>query len=125
MVLDLALIGGLLFKFTDFLKYVSNAAWTQAKTQVIVWGAGVGLIFLLGATHFGGVVTLNGVSLLRMNAGDKILLGLCASSLFASLPNDLKKAIDMHDTAAVPPLRGLPETRRVVDVSQTAPTKTS
>lgn len=104
MILTLALVGGLVWKFIDFLKYVSAGAWTQTKTQAIVWGGGIAAIFLVAQTQFGSVVSLNGVSLLKMSGWDKVLLGFMASSLFASVPVDLKKALDVHDTASVPPL---------------------
>lgn len=99
-----ALIGALVYSVINFLKYVRARDVNAAGTQLCVWVAGVGVVFLASTAAVTNQFVFNGTALVHMDTGSKIIIGLMASSLFATVPHDLKKAFDNSDSAATPPL---------------------
>lgn len=104
-IVPMVLMGALVWKLVDVLKYVSAQQWREALTQVIAWTSGVAVAFLLGATRFGDGIVFNDVTLGDMRGWEKVVVGLMATSLL-SATYDVKKAIDGSDSAAVPRLGG-------------------
>ncbi len=99
----IVLIGALVAKFTDFLKFVRAGDVNASLTQLSAWAAGVAAVFLGSATDFAGTAQFNRIALNDLNSASKVLLGLLATSLF-SVVYDLKKAIDPTDSAKTPQL---------------------
>jgi hypothetical protein len=104
----MALLAVLILKFTDFLKNVKAGAegkgWNGAVTQVIVWAAALGGVFLMSASDFGVTkIPILDIALNDADGATKLLLGLMGGSL-ASVVYDAKKAVDNTDSAAQPPL---------------------
>ena len=93
----------LIWKIVDFAKVARVRDWNAVLTQVVVWGAGVGVTFLLAGTDFADGINIGGRTLGGMNSSSVILLGLSMGSL-GSVAVDYKKARDNNDSAAMPTL---------------------
>lgn len=93
----------LAWKLVDFLKYVRTKDSNAALTQLAVWVAGVGVIFLLGATDFAPNVNIGGMALDSVNFWSKVLIGVSIGSS-GSVLFDAKKAVDRTDSAKTPAL---------------------
>jgi uncharacterized membrane protein len=98
-------LGSLVGKFVDFLKYLSKRDWNGVVTQLIAWAAGVGGVLLMAQTQFADGVDIGGTKLSALNTPSQILLGLMATSLL-SVVYDVKKAVDSQDSAKMPKLIG-------------------
>ncbi len=96
-------MAALLYKLVDFLKYLVNGDRNGVTTQLIAWGAGIGVTVLYARSDWAGILNFGGLSLAKMNIWSQILFGLQMSSL-ASAGHDFKKAHDNQDTATVPTL---------------------
>jgi hypothetical protein len=101
-----ALIGALVYAGINFIKYVKAKDRSASLTQIAVWALGVGVLFLAAWAKVTNTFMFNGITLEKMDTGSKIVLGLMAASLFATIPYDLKRAIDNNDSATTPPLLG-------------------
>lgn len=93
----------LVVKIIDFVKSLKNGDANGILTQAVTWVAGVGVLFLLAASDFGGGVEVAGYTLDSLNSFSLVLLGLSVSST-GSLAFDFKKSFDNTDSAAVTPL---------------------
>lgn len=102
-IAPLVLLGALIYKFIDFLKYVMAKDWNAAGTQAVAWIAGVGGMFLFVNTTFAESHEIGGIVFARLSAGDTIFLGLMATSIFSAV-YDIKKSIDNTDSAVTPSL---------------------
>jgi hypothetical protein len=94
-------LGTLAYTVVIFLKNLSAQQWGSAITQVVAWLAGIGGMFLLAATQFGGGISIAGTALDKLDSGSTVLVGLMVASLLSTL-HEFKKAIDRTETAAVP-----------------------
>lgn len=102
--IPLAVLGALVYKFTDFLKYLKAGDWNAVGTQLVVWVAGVAAVALFAHSAFAGNIPVFGDLTLATTAfAEQIIIGLSASSLF-SAAYDAKKAIDGSDSAKTPSL---------------------
>jgi uncharacterized membrane protein len=99
-VVPLVLIGALVTKVIDFLKFLRGGLYGDAMTQLVVWVAGIGVVFLFAETQWANVGL---VDLSTANPFDKLVLGLQASSVFGVV-NDYRKAFDSTDSAKTPSL---------------------
>jgi hypothetical protein len=99
----LLVIGSLIKKAVDLLKYVTNQDWNAAATQLVTWAAGIGLAFLLANSDFADGLAVNGQTLASLNAFSIVLVGLAVSST-ASTAVDTLKAIDGSQSASMPAL---------------------
>lgn len=104
-IAPLLLLGALIYKFIDFLKYVTNKDWNAAGTQAIAWLAGVAGVFLFASTTFARTNEIGGMSFAALGVGDKVFIGLMATSIF-SAAYDFKKSFDNNDSAKTPSLFG-------------------
>lgn len=93
----------LIYKLIDFTRYLVNADRNGVVTQLLVWLAGVVAIVLYAHTNFGTGLVFGGLALHKMNIWAQIVIGLQAGSV-ASAGKDAIKAIDNHNTAAIPTL---------------------
>lgn len=100
----LLVIGALLKKAVDFLKYLSAKDWNGVVTQVVVWLVGIGLVWLLSASDFANGVQIGGLDLGNLNAASIVLVGLSLSSTASFVGQDLLKALDNSQTARTPEL---------------------
>jgi hypothetical protein len=114
----LIVIGSLLKKTVDFLKFLTGKDWNSAITQVVVWGVGVLLVWLLSASDFANGIIIGGIDLGNMNASSIVLVGLALASTASLLGQDLIKALDNTQTAAAPPLVPLPPAGQPVQPAQ-------
>ncbi len=99
----LAFLGALVYKFVDFLKFVKVGDWNAAGTQVIAWVAGIVAITLFANSDFSSEIDFGGRSLESLNFVSQVVIGLSATSLFSAF-YDVKRAIDVNDTAKTPAL---------------------
>jgi hypothetical protein len=76
-------------------------------TQLVAWTAGVLAVYLLDWLGFRGAFSLGGKDLAKLAVGQKIAIGLMASSTLSTV-NELKKAFDNTDSARAPSLLGIP-----------------
>lgn len=108
-VVAVALLGALASKVVDFLRFLSAKDWNGVVTQLIVWVAGIGTVFLFAVSDFAkGISFGNGsdaMSLANMSGATLIIVGMSASSIF-SITNDLRSAIDSTGSSKKPPLLG-------------------
>lgn len=97
-------IGALLKKAVDFLKYLLAKDWNGVVTQLVVWLVGIGLTWLLSASDFANGVEIGGLDLGNLNTASIVLVGLSLSSTASFLGQDLIKALDNTQSAATPNL---------------------
>lgn len=93
----------LVLKVLDFVKALKNQDSNAIVTQLGVWIAGVGVIFLLGSTDFASGVEVAGYTLDSLNAWSLVFLGLTVGST-GSLIFDFKKSFDNTDSSRQEPL---------------------
>jgi hypothetical protein len=111
-IVPLALLGALVYVFINTLKLAQAKQWGSVLTQVGVWVAGVAAVFLVGASKIGETIkftvgqapTQKVYTLTSLDTFSKLVLGLLASSLFATSYNQFIKARDNNDTAVIPPM---------------------
>jgi hypothetical protein len=96
----------LVVKIVDFSKFVSNRLWNDVVTQIVTWGAGIGVTFLLAATDYATKIELGGFAVSDLNALSLVLFGLTISST-GSLAYDFKNAVDTHSSPNSKPLTKL------------------
>jgi hypothetical protein len=99
----LALLGALVYKFVDFLKFCRVKDWNSAGTQAVAWLAGILAITLFANSDFSAGIDLGGRSLGSLNFVSQVIVGLSATSLFSAF-YDFKRAIDGTDSAKTPAL---------------------
>lgn len=99
----LALLGALVYKFVDFLKFVKVKDWNSSGTQAVAWLAGVLAITLFANSDFSTGIDFGGRSLASLNFVSQVVIGLSATSLFSAF-YDVKRALDNTDSAKTPPL---------------------
>lgn len=93
----------LVFAIINFLKAVRNKDTNASITQVIVWVAGVAVVFLAAQTDFADGIVIGDQLLTQLNAWSLLFIGLTIASL-ASFGVEIKKALDGSDSAATKPL---------------------
>jgi hypothetical protein len=102
--IPLVVLGALVYKFTDFLKYLRAGDWNAVATQAIVWTAGIAAVALFAHSAFAGDIPVFGdITLATTAFAEQAIIGLSASSLF-SAAYDAKKALDSTDSAKTPSL---------------------
>ncbi len=100
----IVLLGALVYKFTDFLKFLKAGDWNAVGTQLVVWVSGIAAIALFAHSSFAADIPVMGsMTLASLGFAEQVIVGLSASSLF-SAANDAKKAIDGTDSAKTPSL---------------------
>jgi predicted membrane protein len=99
----LAVASALVWKIVSFGKAALNGDKNAVVTQLLVWGAAVGVAFLLAASDFAGGIKVGSAVLGDLNAASVVLFGVSLGST-ASVGFDVKKAIDVTDTAKELPL---------------------
>lgn len=102
-LVPLALLGALVYKFVDFLKYAKVRDWNAAGTQVIAWVGGVIAITLFANSDFASSIDLGGQTLTSLNFVSQVIIGMSATSLFSAF-YDLKSSLDNTDSAKTPAL---------------------
>lgn len=101
-IAPLALIGGLIFALTTFVRRVLPVELYAWQTQLISFAIGVGVVFLVAAAEITGkTVAVNSVLLSDYDTASKIVLGLLATGLFAVVPDHLMAAIDNNRSSQV------------------------
>ena len=111
-IVPLALLGALVYAFINVLKYAQAKQWGAVLTQLCVWGGGCAAVFLVSASKIGETIRFTVgegedkriYTLTQMDTGSKLVIGVLASSLFATALNQFLKSHDNNDTAATPPM---------------------
>jgi hypothetical protein len=111
-IVPLALLGALVYAFINVLKYAQARQWGAVLTQVCTWAGGIAAVFLVSASKIGETIKFttgtatdrHSYTLTTLDTMSKLVLGLLASSLFATAFNQFIKARDNNDTAATPSL---------------------
>lgn len=98
-------LGSLVFTLINWLKALTNRDWPGATTQAIAWVAGIVAVVLVAHTDYAAGVVFGDRALDQLNGASLVFIGLSAASLLGVV-NEVKKAVDNHDTAAQPPLFG-------------------
>jgi hypothetical protein len=93
----------LVFAIINFLKAVRNKDANGYLTQIIVWIAGVAVVFLAAQTDFAEGISIGDQTLTTLNVWSLLFIGLTISSL-ATFGTEVKKALDGSDSAATKPL---------------------
>ncbi len=79
----IALLGALVYKFVDFLKFVKVGDWNSAGTQAVAWLAGIWLL-RFRQLGFSTGIEFGGQSLASLNFVSQVVIGLSATSLFSA-----------------------------------------
>lgn len=89
----------------DLFRHASGKDWNSVLTQLVSWGAGVGVAALLAGSDFADAFKLGdtGVTLGSANAFSVILFGLTFGAVANKLVDGLA-AIDQTDSQKKPPL---------------------
>lgn len=93
----------LVLKVIDFLRYATNRDANGVITQLITWCAGIVALTLVAHTTWAGGIMVGGVALAKLGFWSQFFAGLTVSS-GASLAKDALKAVDNHNSAAIPTL---------------------
>ncbi len=94
-IAPIALLGGLIYALTTFARRVFPVKVDGWKAQLLSFVVGLGTVFLVSASSLVGTTfKINGIALNDLDFYSKVILGLLATGLFATVPNDLFKAID-------------------------------
>lgn len=101
---EAALIGALVYAGMNFLKYIRAKDVNAIVTQAGAWLLGIGVVFLCSTADVTSRFKFNGIFLADLDGGSKVILGLMAVSLFATVPHQFIKAFDNTDSARTPAL---------------------
>jgi hypothetical protein len=93
----------LVFAIINFLKAVKAKDANASLTQIIVWIAGVAVVFLAAQTDFAEGIMIGDQALTALNVWSLLFIGLTISSL-ATFGTEVKKALDVSDSARTPNL---------------------
>jgi len=96
-------MGSIVFCLINLLKNLTNKNWNPVVTQLIAWVAGVVVVMLFAQTDWAETLTFGDRSLASLNGSSLFVIGLMASSILGVV-NEVKKALDDHDSAVQPPL---------------------
>lgn len=111
----LLVLSALIKKIVDTVKYGAAGDVNAVATQIVVWIAGVLVMFAAAASDLGAQLTVNGHSLGDLNNWSVVLVGVNLAST-ASVGWDVIKAVDNSNSAAVPNLlTNVPRTTPVTD----------
>ncbi len=99
----LALFVSTVYSFIAFLRLVAGRVWSSVILQLIVWGVGVAVVFLFGASQLGKLIAINGLSLQGMDVATKFVIGFNIASI-AALARDALTAWDSSTSVALPAL---------------------
>lgn len=75
----IAFIALMTVKVVSFIKFVSNADWKGAVTQLLVWVVGIVCVWLFANSAWGSI-QISGVSLSTFNAASIIISGIALGS---------------------------------------------
>lgn len=87
----------------DFIKYIRARDTNGWVTQLVVWLAGIGVVWLMSVSDYADTMDVGGILLTDAVAATIVLAGLGLGSA-AMLANDFKKALDRSDSAIKPDL---------------------
>ena len=90
-------------KLIDFVRYAKAGDANAIVTQLVAWAAAFGLVALAAHTPWAASLVFGEVPLSKLGIAAQILVGVAVGSA-ASLTNDVIKAADNTQTAAVPRL---------------------
>lgn len=93
----------LVVSLINFLKYLFSRDTNGLVTQLVVWIAGVAVIFLAAETNWAATIAVGELLLGDLNVASKIFVGLTVSSV-AMFANDIRAAIDGKDSSRKPHL---------------------
>jgi predicted Co/Zn/Cd cation transporter (cation efflux family) len=78
------LLGAVVYALIEAVKALLNGDYKSAGTTAAVWFAGIAVVFVAANSTLGGGITVAGVQLNEAKLGDLVLIGMQASSLFAT-----------------------------------------
>lgn len=112
-------MAALVVSLINFIKYLKARDVNGIVTTLSVWIAGVVVVFLVAQTDFAAGIVVAGTALSVYNSWSLLFLGLSISTL-AQFANEIRGAVDNHDSTAKPDLvGGNVNTERVVVVTNT------
>ncbi len=101
----------LIFKLVDFLRYCKAADVNGITTQLASWVAGVLVVLLVAQTDWAAGISVGDMNLATLGFWSLVFYGLSVGSA-ASLAKDTLKAVDNHNTMAIPTLLPVPRPAR-------------
>lgn len=96
-------IMALIKKLVDVARYGTHGDINGVVTQLTTWAAGAVVFFLVAQTHWANGIVLAGRPVSAMNFWELVFAGVSIAS-GASVVQDSLKAVDNHNTAAIPTL---------------------
>jgi hypothetical protein len=88
----------LVWKLVELIKNAVNQKWDPVFTQVVVWIAGVVVVWIAAQANVAATIDIWGTALDQLNFASLVLVGLSISS-FGSAAVEVKKAVDSNDSA--------------------------
>lgn len=95
----------LVISIINLVKYARSGDVNGIVTTLSVWLAGIVVIFLVAETDFASGIVVADRALGDYNAWSLLFMGLTISSM-AQFANEIRAAIDNHDTTIKPNLVG-------------------
>lgn len=111
-------MAALTLKIIDFLRYCRAADINGVFTQLAAWIAGIVVVLLVSQTNWADGIAIGDKSLASLGFWSLVFYGLTAGST-ASFVKDTLKAVDNHNSMALPVLVPQVHRRRVVDAADT------
>ena len=99
--LTLVTLAAVVWKIVEAVKNGIKKAWGDVTTQMVVWGAGIGVAFLAAQSEIAGKIDVWDTTLGKLDWASLLLLGIGLSSVSA-VGYETKKAIDSGDSAIQP-----------------------
>jgi ABC-type uncharacterized transport system permease subunit len=93
----------LVVSIINLVKYAKAKDWNGIATTLAVWLAGVIVVLLVSQTDFAAGITIADRTLDTYNFWSLVFIGLTLSSI-GQFANEIRAALDNHDTTVKPPL---------------------
>lgn len=91
-------------KAFDFVRYLLARDWNGSLSQLLVSGAGIGVIFLAAQTDFANEIGIGRHTLGNVGGWSLVFVGIVLASSASAVLYDIPKALDNTQSAAIPSL---------------------
>lgn len=96
--LTLVTLAAVVWKIVEVVKNGITGSWGKVITQLVVWGAGIGVAFLAAQSDVASEIEVWDTTLGRLDSASLLLLGVGLSSV-SGVGYETKKALDNDDSA--------------------------
>ena len=101
--LPVVAMGLLVVKGLDFLRYARARDLNGVLTQLSAWAVGILVVWLVSQSDWADGINIGDLALGKLGVWSIVFVGMSVAS-GASFAKDITKAIDNHQSAAIPTL---------------------